>query len=440
MQILIKNAIIASNGVKYNKKHDILIKNGVIKKIEQEILEESIEKLDKVIDANFKVVMPGFIDLECKTSQTGYENKDNMKNLTRAAVQGGYTTLVTSPKNMPIVDNKTVVEYVYSKSKNKNYINLYPIAGCTKNNGGTQIAEIGEMYLAGAVAISDADCSITDTILLRDIFVYSKMLDITFITSGLESKLGKSGMVHYGYISTKLGLKGIPYEAEVMEVSRKVILANYTGAKIHIPYITTAGAIEVIRKAKEDGTNITCSTSPHYFTLTEENIENYNTLAKVMPPLKEQQDIESVREAIRDGTIDFITSGHSPVLFENKHVEFERAEFGISSIDTVFSLTYTKLIKEFGNNLDYGIEAISLLLSKRVAEMLKFKTKGEIAEGFDADIVIVDESIEYVIDSSKFKSRAKFSPYDGEKVYGKVLLTMVSGNVLFDINNNMIIN
>lgn len=426
MSLLIKNAKIVSNGVLEKDIKDIYIEDSIIKKIDKNINIENVE----IIDAKNNYVLPGFIDIGCKIFENGYESKDNIIRISQAGAKGGYTTITTSSSAKPIVDNKTVVEYIHSKCKNETNINLYPIGNMTKGGEGKEISEIGEMILTGVVAISDGDNPIEDTNLLRDIFLYSRMFDITVMTTLIEPKLSKNGTVNYGCMATKLGLVGIPREAEEIETSKNIILAKYTGAKVHISYVTTKGAVELIRQAKKEGVNITCSTAPHYFTLTDRELDNYNTFVKVMPPLREEQDIQAIKEGLKDGTIDIIASGHSPALYEKKVTEFERAEFGISSLDVAFNIANTKLLKES----DFSIEDITILMSKNPANVLGLKNKGEIKEGYDADIIIVDKEKEKIIKSSEFLSRAKYSPYENMKVFGEVITTIVGGNVLYSIN------
>lgn len=425
MSLLIKNAKIVSNGVLEKDIKDIYIEDSIIKKIDKNINIENVE----IIDAKNNYVLPGFIDIGCKIFENGYESKDNIIRISQAGAKGGYTTITTSSSAKPIVDNKTVVEYIHSKCKNETNINLYPIGNMTKGGEGKEISEIGEMILTGVVAISDGDNPIEDTNLLRDIFLYSRMFDITVMTTLIEPKLSKNGTVNYGCMATKLGLVGIPREAEEIETSKNIILAKYTGAKVHISYVTTKGAVELIRQAKKEGVNITCSTAPHYFTLTDRELDNYNTFVKVMPPLREEQDIQAIKEGLKDGTIDIIASGHSPALYEKKVTEFERAEFGISSLDVAFNIANTKLLKES----DFSIEDITILMSKNPANVLGLKNKGEIKEGYDADIIIVDKEKEKIIKSSEFLSRAKYSPYENMKVFGEVITTIVSGNILYSV-------
>lgn len=425
MSLLIKNAKIVCNGVLEKDIKDIYIEDSIIKKIDKNINIENVE----IIDAKNNYVLPGFIDIGCKIFENGYESKDNIIRISQAGAKGGYTTITTSSSAKPIVDNKTVVEYIHSKCKNETNINLYPIGNMTKGGEGKEISEIGEMILTGVVAISDGDNPIEDTNLLRDIFLYSRMFDITVMTTLIEPKLSKNGTVNYGCMATKLGLVGIPREAEEIETSKNIILAKYTGAKVHISYVTTKGAVELIRQAKKEGVNITCSTAPHYFTLTDRELDNYNTFVKVMPPLREEQDIQAIKEGLKDGTIDIIASGHSPALYEKKVTEFERAEFGISSLDVAFNIANTKLLKES----DFSIEDITILMSKNPANVLGLKNKGEIKEGYDADIIIVDKEKEKIIKSSEFLSRAKYSPYENMKVFGEVITTIVSGNILYSV-------
>lgn len=424
MDLLIKNAKIVSNGIMDKECKDIYIENGIIKNIDKNINIENI----KILDAKNNLVLPGFIDIGCRIFENGYESKENVIKLTQAGSKGGFTTITTSSSAKPIVDNKTVVEYIHSKCKGINNINLYPIGNMTKGGEGKEIAEIGEMILTGVVAISDGGVPIEDTSLLRDIFLYSKMFNITLMTTLIEHNLSKNGSVNYGYMATKLGLVGIPRESEEIETSKNIILAKYTGAKVHISYVTTKGAVELIRSAKKEGVNITCSTAPHYFTLTDSSIDNYNTLAKVMPPLREEEDIIAIKEGLKDGTIDIIASGHSPSLYEKKIMEFERADFGISGLDVAFNITNTKLIKED----NFSIEDITLFMSKNPAKILGFNTKGEIKQGYDADIIIIDKDKEKTIKSSEFISRAKYSPYEDMTVFGEVLTTIVGGNILYN--------
>jgi len=292
---------------------------------------------------------------------------------------------------------------------------------------GEKASEMGEMIRAGAVGIADGDLTVENAQLMRNIFVYSKMFDVPVITHCEDRALSGTGVINEGRVSTILGLRGMPREAEDIIVARNVVLAESTGARLHIAHISTKGAVDIVRRAKARGVNVTCETCPHYFTLTEEAAMQYNTYAKVIPPLRTEADTKAIIEGLADGTIDVIASGHMPTRIEHKQREFDRASYGISAFETAFSLSYTALVRT-------GILSESQLadkMSKNPAEILNFKTKGKIKAGNDADIVIMDINNEYVIEPSEFYSKAKFTPAKGKRVYGNTVSCIVGGNVVF---------
>lgn len=427
MKILIKNGNVVSNDSGGNNKKDILIDKGKIIKIGNDLDVSA----DKLIDAENKAVLPGFIDMLCKICESGFENIHNIIILSKAAARGGFTTITASPNTQPVIDNKTVVEYVYSKSREHSCVKILPYGCITKGCAGKEIAEMGEMVLAGAVAISDGGIPVADSSLLRNVMLYSKMFDITIIAGSCDANLAGNGLVNNGYMSTKLGLAGAPSEAEEVALSRNIILAKHTGASLHLSHITTAGSVSLIRAAKKEGVNITSSTCPHYISLSEKKVDNYNTFAKVNPPLRTESDIQALKEGLMDGTIDAIGTGHSPASAPRKKMEFEHAAYGISAIETAFSVVYTNLIAA-----GFGISDVVRLMSSKPAEILKLKNKGQIKEGYDADIVVADLDYEYTVDSSKFISRAKYSPFDGCRLKGIVTETIHKGICIYERNNS----
>ena len=288
------------------------------------------------------------------------------------------------------------------------------------------MAEIGEMHQAGIVGIADGGFSVVNASFLANVFRYSKMFDMPVITHCEDKSLAGKGVMNEGYVASSLGLSGIPKEAEEVIVARNIILAEGIGAKLHIATVTTKGSVQLIREAKKRGTHITCETSPHYFMLTEEAVGDYNTLAKVKPPLRTKEDIEAVLEGIMDGTIDVITSGHRPTKLTDKNKEFDNADYGISAFETAFSLSFTKLVEE-GN---VTLQKLTELFSSKPAQILGLHKKGEIAEGMDGDLVIVDLEEEYEINPQTFVSKAKFSPFAGKKVKAKIIGTIVGGRIL----------
>ena len=286
---------------------------------------------------------------------------------------------------------------------------------------------MGEMIRAGAVGIADGDLTVENAQLMKNIFIYSKMFDVPVITHCEDRALSGIGVMNEGRVSTMLGLNGMPREAEDIIVARNIVLAESTGARLHIAHVSTMGAVQTIRRAKERGVRVTCETCPHYFTLTEEAVRQYNTYAKVIPPLRTEADTQAIIEGLTDGTIDVIASGHMPTRIEHKQREFDRAAYGISAFETAFSLSYTALVKT-------GVltEAqLAAKMSKNPAEILHFDYKGEIKEGNDADIVIINVDNEHVIEPSEFYSKAKFTPAKGLTVSGETLHCFVGGKKVF---------
>lgn len=423
MKHLIKGGFVVSDGIDITKPADVLIEGDKIKSVGYSL----DVKADKITEAAGLYVYPGFIDMHCTVCEPGHESVEDMETASVSAARGGFTTIVCIPDTEPAVDNKTVVEYIITKSREYSKVNIYPYGSMTIGCKGEKASEMGEMIRAGAVGIADGDLTVENAQLMRNIFVYSKMFDVPVITHCEDRALSGTGVMNEGRVSTILGLRGMPREAEDIIVARNVVLAESTGARLHIAHISTKGAVDIVRRAKARGVNVTCETCPHYFTLTEEAAMQYNTYAKVIPPLRTEDDTKAIIEGLADGTIDVIASGHMPTRIEHKQREFDRASYGISAFETAFSLSYTALVRT-------GILSESQLadkMSKNPAEILNFKTKGKIKAGNDADIVIMDINNEYVIEPSEFYSKAKFTPAKGKRVYGNTVSCIVGGNVVF---------
>ena len=423
MKHLIKGGFVVSDGIDITKPADVLIEGDKIKSVGYSL----DVKADKITEAAGLYVYPGFIDMHCTVCEPGHESVEDMETASVSAARGGFTTIVCIPDTEPAVDNKTVVEYIITKSREYSKVNIYPYGSMTIGCKGEKASEMGEMIRAGAVGIADGDLTVENAQLMRNIFVYSKMFDVPVITHCEDRALSGTGVMNEGRVSTILGLRGMPREAEDIIVARNIVLAESTGARLHIAHISTKGAVDIVRRAKARGVNVTCETCPHYFTLTEEAAMQYNTYAKVIPPLRTEDDTKAIIEGLADGTIDVIASGHMPTRIEHKQREFDRASYGISAFETAFSLSYTALVRT-------GILSESQLadkMSKNPAEILNFKTKGKIKAGNDADIVIMDINNEYVIEPSEFYSKAKFTPAKGKRVYGNTVSCIVGGNVVF---------
>ncbi len=422
MKTLMKNCKLVTDGFSAEKVYDILIEDNTIAKIGENLSDEDA----KIVDIDQHTILPGFIDMHCNICEPGFENVEDIHTVSKSAARGGFTAITCEPNTKPVIDNKTVVEYIISKSALHGMVHIYPYGSMSMGCEGKAIAEIGEMYEAGIVGISDGDEFTDSAALLRNVMRYSKMFDLPIMTHCEDRSLSGEGVMNEGYMASCLGLVGMPREAEELQVARNLILAQNTGARLHIAHVSTAGSIEMIREAKARGISVTCETCPHYFSLTEEAVEDYNTLVKVNPPLRTQEDVNAVLEGIADGTIDVIASGHSPVGQTEKNRTFGQAAYGISGLETAFAISYTHLVET-------GIitmKRLSQLLSANPAAILNLREKGKIAEGMDADLVVVDCVEDYSIEAKHFASKAKYSPFEGMQVKGKVLHTVVDGRVL----------
>ena len=422
-RLMIKNGFVVSDLVELNRPADILVEDGKISAVGYGLEDTGAE----VMDASGLFVYPGFIDMHCTICDPGHESVEDIETASMSAAKGGFTTMVCMPDTEPAVDNKTVVEYIITKGREYSRVNLFPYGSMTIGCRGEKVSEMGEMIRAGAVGIADGDLTVENAELMRNIFIYSKMFDVPVVTHCEDRSLSGTGVMNEGRVSTILGLKGMPREAEDVIVARNIVLAECTGARLHIAHISTEGAVRLIRNAKKRGVNVTCETCPHYFTLTEEAAMQYNTYAKVIPPLRTKTDTEAIKEGIADGTIDAIASGHMPTRIEYKQREFDMAAYGISAFETAFSQSYTALVKT-GMITE---KQLAEKMSKNPAEILRFKNKGELKPGMDADIAVMETDREYIIEPSEFYSKAKFTPAKGLKVFGSTKHCIVGGKTVF---------
>lgn len=424
MKEIIKNGIIISPEFNKGEQMDLYIEDGMIKRIGRNL---EYDEDTFVVDAEQNYIIPGLIDMHCSICDPGFEYVEDIETASMAAAHGGFTTIACEPNTKPAIDNKTVVEYIISKSKIYSLVNILPYGSMSIDCMGKEMAEIGEMKQVGIVGISDGDNSISDTNLLRNVFIYSLMFDLPVMTHCENIGISGKGVMNDGATSTLLGMKGMPREAEEIEVARNIVLAECTGCRLHIAHVSTKGSVQLIREAKKRGVRLTCETCPHYFLLTEEATKGYNTFAKVNPPLRTQEDVDAIIEGLVDGTIDVIASGHSPTKREYKMKEFGNAAYGISAFETAFSLSYTRLVATGIISFEQLTEKMSVNPSK----ILKLDKKGKIAVGEDADLTIVNINQEYTISGTEFMSKARFTPFEGTKVKGKIMYTLVGGRLIF---------
>ncbi|HBN85361.1 MAG TPA: dihydroorotase [Clostridiales bacterium] len=418
MSILIKNGyVINGNGVNNGIK-DIFIDNGLI----AEINEDLHMKADTVIDATGLHVFPGFVDAHCHLRDPGFEYKEDIKSGTRSAAQGGFTSVACMPNTDPVADNKAVISYIINKAKHEGVVNVFPIGAVTKNQKGEFLADIGEMKQAGAVALSDDGRPVLSASLMRKAVQYASAFDLTVISHCEDLSLVEHGSMNEGYMSTVLGLPGIPHEAEEVMVAREILLSEGLNIPIHIAHVSTKTSVALIRDAKRRGVKITCETCPHYFSLTDEAVTGYDTNAKVNPPLRTEEGRIAIIQGLADDTIDIIATDHAPHHQDEKNVEFNLAANGISGFETAFGLCSTYLLKPGVLTLERFVDKIAVNPSR----LLKIK-RGTLKRGDAADVTICDLERPVQVDVKKFYSKGKNSPYDGKSLIGTVEYTIVSG-------------
>lgn len=421
-KLIIKNGIIIDGISNSETKANILISAGVIK----EIADKDFSEQDAtVIDASGKLVLPALVDMHCHLREPGFEHKETISTGTLSAVKGGFGSVCCMPNTLPVNDNATVTTFIIRKAFSEGLCKVYPIGAITKGQKGQELAEMGIMYEAGCKAFSDDGHPVTNSLLMRRALEYSKVFDVPVISHCEDISLVDGGVMNEGVVSEALGLKGMPAEAEQIMVARDIMLARLTGARLHIAHVSTEGSVKLIRQAKAEGINVTAETCPHYFTLADDSITNYNAYFKVNPPLRTHKDIEAIKEALADGTIDVIATDHAPHHKDEKRLEFDKAPFGISGFETALSLSY-ELVRQ-------GVLSLSSLINKMAlapAKIMKLSA-GTISVGASADITIFDPQVEYVVNPEEFASKGKNTPYAGMTLRGQVVMTIVSGNIRY---------
>ena len=426
MQTLIKNGQVIDPANQLNGPFDILINNRKIEAIEpQGKISGSKLKDAPVIDAKNCVVAPGFCDMHVHFREPGHEYKETIETGSASAAAGGFSTVAVMPNTSPVNDNRSITELIFSQAKKTNLVNVFPIGAITKGLKGESLSDMGELKEAGCIGYSDDGRPVMDSELMRRAFEYSRMFGLPCIQHSEILDLTREGCMNEGIISTELGLKGMPVEAEDIMVFRDICLLRKTGGRLHVAHISSGGAVELVRQAKAKGRPVTCEVAPHHFTLTEEACRNYDTNAKMSPPLRTHEDLELIKEGLRDGTIDIIATDHAPHDVADKQMEFSKACFGIVGLETALPLTL-KMVDEKVITLQKAVD----LLTHQPCRLFNLD-KGTLGVGKDADIVIFNPKTQYAIEPEKFKSRSKNSPYKGWKVRGKVLHTLVAGKTVY---------
>ncbi len=431
MKILIKGGRLIDPANDRDGLYDLVIdKRKVLAVEKQGQLSEQDGNGAEIIDATGLIVAPGFIDMHVHFREPGFEYKETIETGCQSAAAGGFTSVATMPNTDPVNDNRSVTEFILRKARETGIVNVYPIGAISKGLKGEQLSEMGDLKDAGVVAYSDDGRPVMNSELMRRAFEYSKMFGLPCIQHSEMLDLAEGGCMNEGVVSTELGLQGMPTEAEDIMVYRDIALLQKTGGRLHVAHISSGIAVDLVRMAKAKGLPVTCEVAPHHFALTENAVKNYDTNAKMSPPLRVESDLEAIKQGLRDDTIDIIATDHAPHDVVDKQVEFNRACFGIVGLETALPLTL-KLVEENILSLGKMVEK----LTSRPAEIFNLD-RGALGVGDIADIVIFDADAEYVIDVSKFKSRSKNSPFNGWKVKGKVMRTLVAGKTVFSESSN----
>jgi dihydroorotase len=408
MNLLIKSAVIIDPNSAYNQKiADILIQKGVITQIAANITAD-----EPVFDAKGKQVAPGFFDLNCNIGELGFETKETLETGIKAAAAGGFTGVALMPNTQPPVHSKAEVEYLFNRAKNT-LVDVYPLGTISHKREGKDMAEMYDMYVSGAKAFTDGNRPVQDAGLMERALLYTKGFDALVFSYPEDTAIAGKAKVNEGEISTMLGMKGIPSLAEELMIARDLYLAEYTESKIHFSTISTSRSVDLIREAKKKGVQVTCDVAVHHLILTDEALNGFDSLYKVKPPLRTQKDVNALIAGLKDGTIDAIVSQHTPHEIEFKDVEFEVAEYGITGLQTAFALA-------LGTGLDAKLVVEKLAVNPRKILGVEVPV---IAEGQKANLVVFDKDADWIYTKENNKSKSSNSPFIGQSLKGKVLLT-----------------
>lgn len=422
MKLLIKNGrvIDPQNGI--DETLDVLVSNGKILSIDKKI---SVSKDVETFDASGLVVAPGFIDLHCHLREPGYERKETIESGLNAALYGGFTAVCCMANTNPVNDNAGTTNFILEKAKKVNKVKVYPVGALSKGQKGEELANFAEMKEAGVWAVSDDGNPVMNTSLLRHALEYAGSLGLLVIDHAEDKYLSDGGCMNEGEVSTRLGLRGIPSEAELIHIRRDTALSKLTNQKIHIAHVSSKYSVESIRVAKKRKIPVTADITPHHFSLTEEEVKSFDTNYKVNPPLRTEEDIKALIEGLNDGTIDCIATDHAPHAYEEKMVEFDKAPNGMIGFQTAVPLAIEKLVLNDQISLKRMVDAFS----SAPARIIGLENKGNLAIGSDADMTIFSLRKETLLRKEDIKSLSKNSPFLEKKIKGAVMAVVIDGNL-----------
>jgi dihydroorotase len=423
VKLLLRNGRVVDPAFGVDDTMDVLIEDGRIARVESRIASRGTE----VLDLAGLAVCPGFIDMHVHLREPGQEWKETIETGTRAAAAGGFTGVACMPNTVPVNDSRSVTEFILAQARQRAAVAVYPIGCVSKGQKGEELAEMGDMHEAGARGFSDDGRPVASSLLMRKALEYSRILDVPLIDHCEDPDLVARGVVHEGEISTRLGLRGWPSVAEEIVVQRDVLLAEYTQAHVHIAHLSTSRGVDFVRRAKRARVRVTCEVTPHHLALTDEAAADYDTNAKMNPPLRSEADRRALLNAVADGTVDAIATDHAPHHADEKTVEFSLAPFGVVGLETAVSVCLDRLVH--GGVID--LRRMVELFTVGPARILRIE-KGTLKRGADADITVLDLERTVAVDPSKFRSLSSNTPFAGWRLRGAPVLTLVGGKIVHD--------
>jgi len=425
MQLILRKGRVVDPSQDLDKVADIGIDDGHVAEIATRIR----KKGRKEIDARGLIVMPGFIDMHVHLREPGREDAETIESGTNAAAGGGFTAVACMPNTQPVNDSEAVTSFILERAREVSKVTVYPVGAITKGSQGKTLAEIGEMYRSGIVAVSDDGHPVQDSQIMRRAMEYSSLFNLPVIDHCEDRDLAGGGVMHEGYYSTLLGLRGINPAAEEIQIVRDAILARQTGAHAHIAHLSTRRSLEAVANARKAGqVSLTCEVTPHHLLLTDAAVTSYDTNTKMNPPLRCQDDVDALSQGLVDGVIDVIATDHAPHNINDKMLEFDRAPFGIVGLETAVSLIYDRFV----HTGIIPLQRMVQLFSTNPARILRLD-RGTLAKGSWADITVIDPELNHKVRSEEFRSRSRNTPFEGWKLRGGPVMTIVKGRVVWSL-------
>lgn len=421
MSLLLRGGRVVDPSQDLDRRTDVLIEDGKVAGVGDLATRRSSE----TIDVDGCVVTPGFVDMHVHLREPGREDKETILTGSRAAAAGGFTSIVCMPNTTPVNDNAAITRFILERAAEAGLVNVYPTGAITLGSQGEQLAEIGEMHSAGIVAITDDGRPVQNSQVMRRALEYARIFDIPVMDHCEDLFLAAGGCMNEGKASTRLGLRGMSRAAEELHVVRDIILSRITGGRVHILHISTRESLDQVRTAKAQGIRVTCEVLPHHFSLTDDDIQDFDTDFKMMPPLRERADVEAMLEGLADGSIDCLATDHAPHTRLDKEEPFEAAASGVIGMETAIPLCWEHLVCAGVVSVPRLVELFSLNPSR----ILKLG-KGTLAVGADADVTVIDPERRQVVDPLRFKSKGRNCPFRGWELRGAPVLTVVGGRVV----------